>query len=104
LKAAINPRARSYFTKFLNKISDVTPRHEVVNPALEVEVEPISRDEGSGAVNEDRAKVLQRKTRKEIEVARDLILLLGKGESSQLFLIHIYCNYQIFKICSNFCQ
>jgi len=39
-----NLKARSYFSKLLNKVGDVTPRREnVVNPVVEVEtVEPVA--------------------------------------------------------------
>ena len=40
--ASINPKARSYFSKLLNKVGDVTPRREnVVNPVVEEVVEPV---------------------------------------------------------------
>ncbi|XP_068500122.1 uncharacterized protein [Phaseolus vulgaris] len=44
LMASTNPKARSYFSKLLNKVGDVTPRREnVVNPVVEVEtVEPVA--------------------------------------------------------------
>ena len=36
--ASTNPKARSYFSKLLNKVGDVTPRCEnVVNPIVEME-------------------------------------------------------------------
>ena len=36
--ASTNPKARSYFSKLLNKVGDVTPRREnVVNPVVETE-------------------------------------------------------------------
>ena len=45
--ASTNPKARSYFSKLLNKVGDVTPRREnVVNPVVEVEVvEPVAHVE-----------------------------------------------------------
>ena len=40
--ASTNPKARSYFSKLLNKVGDVTPRREnVVNPVVEEVVEPV---------------------------------------------------------------
>ena len=45
--ASTNPKARSYFSKLLNKVGDVTPRREnVVNPMVEVEVvDPVAHVE-----------------------------------------------------------
>ena len=51
--ASTNPKARSYFSKLLNKVGDVTPRREnVVNPVVEVEVvEPVARVEAIEPTN-----------------------------------------------------
>ena len=64
--ANTNPKARSYFTKLLNKVGDVTPRHEnVVNPVVEMEiVERVSRVEVVESTNDAHVVGPSKKSKK----------------------------------------
>jgi len=66
LMANTNPKARSYFTKLLNKVGDVTPRHEnVVNPVVEMEiVERVSRVEVVESTNDAHVVGPSKKSKK----------------------------------------
>jgi len=64
--AATNLRARSYFSKLLNKAGDVTPRPEpIADHAEGVEmVEPISRVEAIEPINDDHIAGPSKKNKK----------------------------------------
>ena len=63
--ASTNPKARSYFSKLLNKVGDVTPRREnVVNPVVEEVVEPIVNVEAVDPVSHVEAAGPSKKSKK----------------------------------------
>ena len=81
--AAIDPKGRSYFTKLLNRTSDVTPRRKnVVNPVLEVETaEPFSRTEAPETGKDDHVAGPLKKSKKRGRSSKKITFFFSTSSS-----------------------